>query len=116
MKDGRPVTFSGLCENWKDPESGEWVRTRTTITGEPDELVAQINPRMPVVVSNITQLRGDWGLPSKQGQLKLVLSSNRRIYYWLALSRFAVATWLRPFCGLPNECRRLLDFGKRRRD
>ena len=25
MKDGRPFTFAGLWENWKDPESGEWL-------------------------------------------------------------------------------------------
>ena len=46
MKDGRPFTFAGLWENWKDPESGEWLRTCTIITGEPNELVAQIHPRM----------------------------------------------------------------------
>ena len=28
----------------QDPESGEWLRTCTIITGEPDELVAQIYP------------------------------------------------------------------------
>jgi putative SOS response-associated peptidase YedK len=33
--DGRPFTFAGLWENWKGPESGEWVRTCTIITGEP---------------------------------------------------------------------------------
>ena len=27
MKDGRSFTFDGLWENWKDPESGEWLRT-----------------------------------------------------------------------------------------
>jgi putative SOS response-associated peptidase YedK len=26
-KDGRPFTFAGLWENWKDLESGEWLRT-----------------------------------------------------------------------------------------
>jgi hypothetical protein len=36
MKDGRPFTFAGLWEGWKDPESGEWQRTRTIITGEPN--------------------------------------------------------------------------------
>jgi putative SOS response-associated peptidase YedK len=25
MKDGRPFTFAGLWEGWKDPESGEWL-------------------------------------------------------------------------------------------
>ena len=50
MKDGRPFTFAGLWENWKDPGSGEWLRTCTIITGEPNELVAQIHPRMPVIL------------------------------------------------------------------
>jgi SOS response associated peptidase (SRAP) len=45
MKDGRPFTFAGLWENWQDPGSGEWLRTCTIITGEPNELVAQIHPR-----------------------------------------------------------------------
>jgi putative SOS response-associated peptidase YedK len=56
MKDGRPFTFAGLWENWKDPESGEWLRTCTIITG-PNELVAQIHPRMPVILPPAT-LRG----------------------------------------------------------
>jgi putative SOS response-associated peptidase YedK len=50
MKDGHPFTFAGLWENWKDPESEEWLRTCTIITGEPNELVAQIHPRMPVIL------------------------------------------------------------------
>jgi len=25
MKDGRPFTFAGLWEGWKDPECGEWL-------------------------------------------------------------------------------------------
>jgi hypothetical protein len=45
MKDGRPFTFAGLWENWKDPQTDEWLRTCTIITGEPNELVAQIHPR-----------------------------------------------------------------------
>jgi putative SOS response-associated peptidase YedK len=54
MKDGRPFTFAGLWENWKDPESGEWLRTCTIITGEPNELVAEIHPRMPVILPPAT--------------------------------------------------------------
>jgi putative SOS response-associated peptidase YedK len=50
VKDGRPFTFAGLWENWKDPESAEWLRTCTIIIGEPNELVAQIHPRMPVIL------------------------------------------------------------------
>jgi putative SOS response-associated peptidase YedK len=38
MKDGRPFTFAGLSEGWKDPLTDEWLRTCTIITGEPNEL------------------------------------------------------------------------------
>ena len=54
MKEGRPFTLAGLWENWRDPESGEWLRTCTIITGEPKELVAQIHPRMPVILPQAT--------------------------------------------------------------
>jgi putative SOS response-associated peptidase YedK len=33
MKDGCPSPFAGLWENWRDPESGEWLRTCTIIIG-----------------------------------------------------------------------------------
>jgi putative SOS response-associated peptidase YedK len=51
---GAPLPLPGLWENWKDPESGEWLRTCTIITGEPNELVAQIHPRMPVILPPAT--------------------------------------------------------------
>jgi SOS response associated peptidase (SRAP) len=34
MKDGHPFTFAGLWENRKDPQTDEWIRTCTIITGE----------------------------------------------------------------------------------
>jgi putative SOS response-associated peptidase YedK len=58
MKDGRSFTFAGLWENWKDPESGDGLRTCTIITGEPNELVrADPSPDAgDSSSSNITQL------------------------------------------------------------
>ena len=53
MKGGRPFTFAGLWEGWKDPGSGEWLRTCTIIIGKPNELVAQIHPRMPVILPGL---------------------------------------------------------------
>jgi putative SOS response-associated peptidase YedK len=50
MKDDRPFTFAGLWEGWKDPVSEEWQRTCTIITGDPNELVAQVHTRMPVIL------------------------------------------------------------------
>jgi putative SOS response-associated peptidase YedK len=37
MKDDSPFVFAGLWEGWKDPANGEWLRTCTIITGEPNE-------------------------------------------------------------------------------
>ena len=71
MKDGRPFTFTGLWENWKDPESDQWLRTCTIITGEPNELVAQIHPRMPVILPE--QHHAAWLGETNDGNLKELL-------------------------------------------
>jgi len=47
MKDGAP----GLWENWKDPVSGEWIRTFAVITTDANELVADIHDRMPAILA-----------------------------------------------------------------
>lgn len=47
-KDGTPLVFAGLWSSWKDPETGERLRTCTILTGEPNDLVAPIHDRMPV--------------------------------------------------------------------
>jgi len=71
MKDGHPFTFAGLWENWKDPESGEWLRTCTIITGEPNELVTQIHPRMPVILHE--EHHATWLGETEDGNLKDLL-------------------------------------------
>ena len=43
MKDGAPFGIAGIWENWKEPASGEWVRTFAIITTDSNELVAK-NP------------------------------------------------------------------------
>ena len=50
MATGEPFTLAGLWENWKDPASGEWVRTFTIITTDANELVRELHDRMPVVI------------------------------------------------------------------
>jgi putative SOS response-associated peptidase YedK len=50
MKDDRPFAFAGLWEGWKAPGSDDWLRTCTIITTEPNELLAQIHNRMPVIL------------------------------------------------------------------
>ena len=50
-KGGEPFTLAGLWENWKDPDSGEWMRTFTIVTTDANELVANLHDRMPVIIA-----------------------------------------------------------------
>ena len=40
MKDGAPFGIAGVWENWKEPASGEWIRTFAVITTDANEMVA----------------------------------------------------------------------------
>jgi len=48
--DGSPLPLAGLWSSWKDPETGERLRTCTILTGPPSDVVASLHDRMPVVV------------------------------------------------------------------
>jgi putative SOS response-associated peptidase YedK len=49
LKTGEPFALAGLWEVWKPPE-GDPVRTFTILTAEPNELLATIHNRMPVIL------------------------------------------------------------------
>ena len=51
IRDGSPFGIGGLWENWKDPASGEWIRTFVVITTDANGLVAQIHDRMPLIIA-----------------------------------------------------------------
>jgi putative SOS response-associated peptidase YedK len=40
----------GTLENWKDPQTGEWLRTFCIITTTANDLVGQVHNRMPVII------------------------------------------------------------------
>jgi putative SOS response-associated peptidase YedK len=48
--DGYPLTFAGLWEIWKDPQSGRWVRSCTIITTTAGPDMEGIHNRMPVIL------------------------------------------------------------------
>ena len=50
MKDGSPFGIAGIWENWKDPASGEWVRTFAVLTMPANDLVSRIHGRMPAIL------------------------------------------------------------------
>jgi putative SOS response-associated peptidase YedK len=53
--DEQPLALAGLWTGRQDPESGLWHRTFTIVTTTPNEFMASIHNRMPVVVP-----QADW--------------------------------------------------------
>lgn len=49
MENGSPFAFAGLWESWQDPEGPE-VRSCTILTTDPNELLAPVHNRMPVIL------------------------------------------------------------------
>jgi putative SOS response-associated peptidase YedK len=50
--------FAGLWAARKDGESGDWLRSCTIITTRPNELVAGLHDRMPVILCR--ELEAEW--------------------------------------------------------
>ncbi len=54
LRDKEPFAFAGLWDTWRDAD-GQQLRTCTIITTEPNELVASIHNRMPVILPRAAQ-------------------------------------------------------------
>ncbi len=52
-----PFAFAGLWDTWKSPD-GQQIRTCTIITTNPNEAVAPVHNRMPVILS--ADARDEW--------------------------------------------------------
>jgi putative SOS response-associated peptidase YedK len=61
LKSGRPFAFAGLWEDWHAPD-GSQVKSTTIITTQPNELIARLHNRMPVILPPDTYAR--WLEPS----------------------------------------------------
>jgi putative SOS response-associated peptidase YedK len=53
LKGKQPFAFAGLWELWRSPE-GDELKSCTIITTEANSLVAQVHPRMPVILDTNT--------------------------------------------------------------
>jgi putative SOS response-associated peptidase YedK len=75
MADGAPMGQAGLWERWKDPASGETVRSFTIITTAPNALCAPIHNRMPVIIdpANFAAWLGE--APASSAELQALLRS-----------------------------------------
>ena len=49
-EDGRPIALAGLWERWKGPD-GSRLESCTVLTTTPNELLAEVHDRMPVVLA-----------------------------------------------------------------
>jgi putative SOS response-associated peptidase YedK len=50
LTDGEVFAFAGLWEHWRDGEEGEDLETCTILTTEAHPSIAEIHPRMPVIL------------------------------------------------------------------
>ena len=66
MRSGEPFTLAGLWENWKEPATGEWIRTFTIVTTDANALVAQLHDRMPLIIAPADRER--WMNPDEAPQ------------------------------------------------
>ncbi|MGI9415532.1 MAG: SOS response-associated peptidase [Hyphomicrobiales bacterium] len=46
-----PLTFAGLWDRWRDPESGEDIHSCTVLTTEANSFMSAIHTRMPVILT-----------------------------------------------------------------
>jgi putative SOS response-associated peptidase YedK len=69
MKANRPFAFAGLWETWHGSDGSE-LRSCTIITGAPNEVVASIHDRMPVILQQEQYRR--WLDPAERAAEELV--------------------------------------------
>lgn len=68
LKSGMPFTFAGLWEYWQSPDGSE-VQSATIITTQPNELMATLHNRMPVILHSNTYTQ--WIDPAPQSPDRL---------------------------------------------
>jgi putative SOS response-associated peptidase YedK len=56
MEDGQPFTLAGLWENWKGRD-GIWVRTFVILTTQSNELLSDLDDRMPLIIQPRDRVR-----------------------------------------------------------
>ncbi|KAB2689684.1 SOS response-associated peptidase [Brucella tritici] len=70
-KDGRPLTFAGLHDRWKDRETGEKVTSCTIITCNANPFMQKIHTRMAVILQE-----SDWRAWLAEPRVDLLKPAN----------------------------------------
>ena len=61
---GEVIALAGLWESWKNPETGDDLRTTTIVTTAPNAMAAAVHDRMPVVLTGEALVR--WLAPDTE--------------------------------------------------
>ncbi len=99
--DGDPLALAGLWSSWRDPETAARLYTCTILTTDPNELVARLHNRMPVVLDPT-----DWDAWLAQGTPAAHLRSLLRPAPAEPLDAYAVSPAVN---NVRNEGPELLD-------
>lgn len=88
MADKRPFALAGLWETWHSPDGGE-LDTCTILTTTPNELMAPIHNRMPVILE--PEDYDTWLYPGNQPKIALHLL---RSFPSEKMAAYPVSTWV----------------------
>jgi len=76
--DGMPLTLAGLWAGWRDPATERVVRTFTIVTSRPNDQMADLHDRMPVIVPD--EIWPLWLDPlADTSELRAVLEPNDEV-------------------------------------
>jgi putative SOS response-associated peptidase YedK len=78
-RDGRPLSLAGLWAGWHDPATDTVRRTFTIITTTPNEALADLHDRMPVVIDEDAWDRWLDPAPPDPGELLGLLVHNETV-------------------------------------
>ena len=79
-RDGSPgLTVAGLWDEWRNPETGQPLKSCTMLITEPNEFVAEIHDRMPVL---LTEKQFEPWLTGEAGQEFLKPPPNDFLQKW----------------------------------
>jgi putative SOS response-associated peptidase YedK len=99
LKSGRPFAFAGLWEDWHAPD-GSQVKSATIITTQPNELIARLHNRMPVILPPDTYARWLEPAPRQPADLQGLLAP----YPAEAMSAHPVSTLVNSPANDRPEC------------
>jgi putative SOS response-associated peptidase YedK len=99
-RDGGPLALAGLWATWRDPETEERVKTCTIVTTVPNDLMAPIHDRIPVVLD-----RPGWDVWLDGGiDDAEVLQDLLRPAPSTAMARYPVSTLVNSVANNVPEC------------